>query len=144
MSPVGGLVVLVRAFCSRFGVLLVAVLSLGCGGGPTGVDQMLPLEFQVRSDVPYMRGVIVERIESAGGGLRIRVRAVPGVETRNSEAIATVLPGAVIRWADGSHATPDQLRRGQAVTVWVTGPELRSLPPQVGANGLILHRRFWR
>jgi hypothetical protein len=144
MSPFGGPVVLVRAFCSRFGVLLVTVLSLGCGGGSTGVDPMLPPEFQVRSDVPYMRGVIVERIESARGGLRIRVRAVPGVETRNAEVIATVLPDAVIRWADGSHATRDQLRRGQGITVWVTGPELRSLPPQVGANGLILHRRFWR
>jgi hypothetical protein len=55
-----------------------------------------------------------------------------------------VLPDALIVWEDGRGATRDHLQRGQVVMVWVTGPELRSMPPQVSANGLILQRPFRR
>ena len=133
-----------HALFSPLGVLVSAVLVLGaCGGGPTASEDTLPLEFMVRSDVPYIRGIIVERSDLAGGLLRIRVDALPGSERRNSAAIVTVLPDAILRWADGTAGTRTQLRRGLVVTVWVTGPELRSNPPQVSANGLILHRRLW-
>ncbi len=134
-----------RALSLPLGVLMAVALSLAaCDGGPTAGEETLPLEFQVRSDVPYIRGTIVERTELATGQLRIRVRARPGKDVRNPEALVTVLPDAIIRWANGRHGTREQLRRGQVVTVWVTGPELRSMPPQVSANGLILHRTIWR
>jgi hypothetical protein len=134
-----------RMFGSLPGVLLVALLSLtACGGSATDPDEGLPPEFAIRSDVPYIRGPIVERTTLPGGELRIRVRVRSGVEARTPEAIATVLPNAIIRWANGDHGSRSDLRVGRVVTVWITGPELRSKPPQVSANGLILHRAFWR
>ena len=144
MSLPGDPVVRLRSFFVRLGVPVVMLFAAaGCAGGPTAADEALPMEFQIRSDVPYIRGEIVERTVSASGELRLHVRALPGAESRNSEALVTVLPEAIIRWANGKHGTREQLRRGQVVTVWVTGPELRSMPPQVGANGLILHRVLW-
>ena len=125
--------------CSRrlFAALTLAIAA--CAGGPTSSDLPLPPEFAVRSDVPYIRGPIVERTLGASGEIRLLVRASSD-DARVSEALVTVLPNAIIRWADGTHGTTDDLRRGRAVMVWVAGPELRSAPPQVGGNGFILYR----
>ena len=124
-------------------LLLIALLPLvGCSSSPTRAEDALPMEFAVRSDRPYIRGRIVEREELPAGDLRLRVRVPEGVEAKTPEAIITVLPNAILRWADGDVATRAQLVVGRMVTVWVTGPELRSLPPQVGANGLMLHLPF--
>lgn len=134
-----------RRLASFLAVLLASLVSLGsCGGSPAEPEDALIWEFAIRSDTPYMRGVIVERMNGRGGAPRIRVEARPGVLARAPEAIATVLPDAVIRWADGDHGTLDDLRVGTVVTVWVTGPELRSFPPQVSANGILLHGPWWR
>ena len=134
-----------RTSSFSLGVLLVVPLMLGaCSGGPTGADERLPFEFMVRSDRPYMRGAIVERTVLGTGQVRVMVRASPRVESGRDEAIVTVLPNAIIRWSSGRHGTLEQLQPGQLVTVWITGPELDSQPPQVTANGLILHSGFWR
>ncbi len=123
---------------SVLGLLALLLLSLGaCRSGPTEDDQ-LPAEFAVRSDTPYITGSIIERTERTGD-LRIRVRSGDSA-ARVPEAIVTVLPGAVMRWTNGSRASSADLQPGRSVMVWVTGAELRSLPPQVSGNGFVLRR----
>jgi hypothetical protein len=120
------------------GVLLAAVAACRPASGVES-DDRLPPEFTVRSDVPYVRGTIRAR-EDAAGALRLRVEDAPGSTARVTAAFVTVLPEAVLRYRDGRRATPADLRVGRVVTVWVTGPELRSSPPQVSANGIIVER----
>ena len=125
-------------------LVLAALLALpaACSSSrdeivPTG----LPAEFMVRSDVPYVRGTIVERWTGGDGAVRIQVRDEPGSQWRVTEAVVTVLPEATLRWSDGRVATTAELTRGRAVMVWATGAELRSNPPQVGSNAILLGRR---
>lgn len=129
-----------RGVPSPVGVLLLALLSLSaCGGSPPAPNGPVPMESAVRGDDPYIRGAITERSVLGDGTLRIRVEVRPGVEARTPAALVTILPEAVIRWSNGDHATSAELQVGREVTVWVMGPELRSMPPQVSARGLVLH-----
>lgn len=132
-------------FASRRSVAFAALLLTmvgACGRSPTTADEQLSAEFAIRSDVPYIRGEIVERRTTARGAVQLLVRGRGLPQSGVREASVTVEPGAVIRWAHGHVASADQLVRGVHVTVWITGPELRSLPPQVTGNGFILHP-FW-
>ena len=133
---------LLRFVARRLVVLLLIPLALaGCNGGPASTDRPLPSEFAVRADPPYIRGEIIARTVHENGTIRLRVRAPAGADARVPEAIVTLASNAIVRWEHGHHADADLLVRGRKVTVWITGPELRSLPPQVTGNGFLLH--YW-
>lgn len=129
---------------ARRPLLLTALLALPAAACSSRHDELvptgLPAEFAVRSDVPFVRGTIVERDEWAGT-LRIRVRDRAGSDARVTEAVATVLPDAVLRWPDGRVAMRAELTVGRPVMVYITGPVLESQPPQVTANGILVGRR---
>ena len=130
---------------ARRSLLLAALLVLPAACSSSSQDELvptgLPAEFAVRSDVPFVRGAIVERDEGATGTLRIRVRDRAGSDARVREAVATVLPDATLRWPDGRVATRADLTVGRPVMVYITGPVLESDPPQVTANGILVGRR---
>jgi len=72
----------------------------------------------------YIRGVVVER--TVGDAILVR---------RDAEREALVRRGAATRVRA---ATWEGIAVGQRVTVWNSGPELRSLPPQVTADSVVV------
>ena len=125
---------------SAYGVamLVVAGLMAGCSSS-TPSEAMLPIGFSQRSDVPYIIGRIARRT-TENGQTRLLVRARDGSSSRVPEAVVTVGSATLMKWSDGDAATRDNLRIGLGVMVWVSGPELRSLPPQVTADAVLLMR----
>jgi hypothetical protein len=120
--------------------MLAVLLSLtACDRSSAPTDPMLPPGFAERSDRPYIAGSIVERSD-ANGEVRLLVRAPRGATLGVPEARVTVGARALMKWTDGRVASPRELRVGRRVTVWVTGPELQSLPPQVTASALLIAR----
>jgi hypothetical protein len=99
----------------------------------------LPGALAVRGDLPYIAGTIIDRT-TRDGRTRILVRSPRDATTRVPEAIVNVTAGATILWSDGSPAAASDLRARRNVTVWITGPELRSLPPQVSGEAFLLKR----
>jgi hypothetical protein len=127
---------LLRAIPALLSTVLL-VSGAACGREPVSA---LPLEFQIRSDVPYVRGVIVEKRSTDTGGTTIHVRHQGGDPAMVTDAIVSLPDKLLLRWEDGAPAAPADLRLGRRVTVWVTGPELRSLPPQVTGSAILLAR----
>ena len=121
-------------------ICAAAVILVACGGGSTPPeDAMLPIGFSERSATPYIIGVITSRSDD-NGSVRIRVHVPRGADARVPEAIVHVSPSVLMKWRDGRTASLRDLRVGRNVMVWASGPELRSLPPQVAANGILLTR----
>lgn len=127
----------------------LATLLAACGSaaepeaGAAPSPEALPFAFAARSDTPYVTGRVVAREERAGAPVRIRVQARAGVEpsqARVPEAVVAVHPDSLLRWRDGSAARPADLAVGRAVVVWVRGPEMRSLPPQVTGSAILVER----
>jgi len=133
-------------------LLPLAVAAAACGGDapatasdapPDGMPTGLPFALAVRSDTPYITGTVTSRAVSATGTLRVRVRARDGAEpsqARVGEADVTVHPDSALVWRDGRAARPSDLTVGRAVVVWVRGPELRSMPPQVTGSAILVER----
>ena len=136
-----------RPVRAALAVALLALLPLlaacrGPASGPVSPDA-LPLAFAVRSDTPYITGRVVAREERAGTPVRVRVQAREGSEPsqgRHPEARVTVHSDSLLQWRDGSAARPADLTVGRAVTVWVRGPEARSMPPQVTGSAILVDR----
>ena len=132
-----------RLFRCDASLLLAAILLLGaCDRSSTEAEAMLPLGFAQRSDRPYISGDIIQRTD-VSGETRLLVRVPRGTAARVREAQVTVISGALVRWVDGGLASTSDLRVGRRVTVWTTGVESRSLPPQVTGNGFLLARLPW-
>lgn len=97
----------------------------------------LPPMLMARSDLPYVRGMVVSRTEEQE--LRVLVRQVAGTESWHPSAMVSV-DGAALLWRDGRFAGEHDLRVGRRVTVWITGPQLDSDPPQVRASAILIER----
>ena len=103
----------------------------------------LPLALVVRSDTPYITGTIARR-DAERASLRVRVRAPDSAAvsaTRVPEAVVAVHPDSLLVFRDGRRGSPEELTVGRTVVVWVRGPELRSLPPQVTGSAILVERR---
>jgi hypothetical protein len=117
----------------------VAIVAAACGGGSTlPEDGMLPIGFSERSATPYIVGTVTRRW-SDEGSVRIHVRA-RSADARVPEAIVQASQSVLIKWRDGRTASLRDLRVGRNVMVWASGGEMRSMPPQVAANGILLTR----
>jgi len=123
---------------------LLPLAAAACGGSaPATASDALPFALAVRSDTPYITGAVTSRGDAAAGVLRVRVRAREGAEpsqARVVEADVTVHPDSALLWRDGRPARTSDLTVGRAVVVWVRGPELRSMPPQVTASAILVER----
>ena len=104
--------------------------------------EALPMAIAVRSDSPYVTGPIAERSVEASGMVRmlVRARSVDDGTSRHPAAVVRVDPDSLLVWADGRAARPTDLTVGREVKVWVRGPELRSLPPQVTGSAILVVR----
>ena len=132
-------------------VLVAAACSPSPAGAPATAPASdggpLPLALLVRSDTPYVTGAIVQRDGVRAGdraGLRVRVRAPDDASvtaSRVPEAVVTVHPDSLLVFRVGSRASPAELTVGRTVVVWVRGPEMRSLPPQVTGSAILVGRR---
>ena len=118
--------------------------ALACSPSAVAPDRAtLPLALAVRSDTPYVSGTITDRTVEASGTVRVRVRAPAGAgvaEARVPEADVRVHADSVLVWRDGRPARPADLGVGRVVVVWVRGPELRSMPPQVTGSAILVER----
>lgn len=95
--------------------MMVGVVAAGCAPGVAG---------GLEPRGAYIRGVVVERT----GGDALLVRA-------DAQRAAVVRRGAGTRVRGG---TWEGIAAGQRVTVWNSGPETRSLPPQVTADSVVV------
>jgi hypothetical protein len=116
----------------------IALAALPACGGERASG--LPSQLAVRSDVPYVRGTVTAR-RASGSAAVIRVRDEPGSEARVTDALVTVRAEAMLLWRDGRRAGIADLQVGRKVIVWTRGAELRSMPPQVAADAILLERR---
>ncbi len=122
--------------------LLGAALLLAACRSAAAPPEALPFALAVRSDTPYVSGPIAERSVEASGSVRVLVRArrTDDGSSRQPAALVRVDPDSLLLWADGRAARPADLTVGRAVTVWVRGPESRSLPPQVTGSAILVVR----
>lgn len=112
----------------------VAVGAPACGNGTAPLPELLA----ARPDVPYIEGLITQRLDQ-GSTVRILVEASDR-DARTPAAVVTVPADAMILRPDGAPVESAALTVGRAVTVWATGPEMRSLPPQVSAAAILVRR----
>ena len=121
-------------------LLLIAIAaSLSACGSPTDTDGGLPILLAARDDAPYITGQITERWTDQNGAIRLLVEAPDPEAVRTGAAIVRVYRDAMVLRPDGSDAGRGSLQPGRVVTVWTTGVELRSLPPQVKGTAFLLH-----
>ena len=123
---------------------LLPIALAACGGGaPATEPGMLPFALAVRSDTPYITGTVVSREVARDGAVRVLVRAAAGAEPSQSrvpEADVRVHADSALLWRDGRAARPSDLTVGRGVVVWVRGPEMRSMPPQVTGSAILVER----
>lgn len=107
--------------------VLVVTGALACGDG------LAPGAVAAPPEPAYIRGVVTARAAGAAADRVLVETASPRAEHPVDKAWVTVAPTAALRWEDGQPARADDLTPGRVVSVWVTGPELRSYPVQVTA-----------
>jgi hypothetical protein len=83
--------------------------------------------------VPYIRGTItaIERN-------RIRIEEVPADLTGTAKALLRLTDTTRIQLHSGAVASPSDLRVGQGVSAWVTGPIMESYPVQADASAVVI------
>ena len=118
-------------------LVIATATSLSACGSPTGTD--LPPLLAMRDDAPYITGRIITRWTDGYGAERLLVEAPEPEEVRVGAAVVTIDDDAMVLRRDGSQAGRGSLQIGRDVTVWTTGVELRSLPPQVTGSAFLLH-----
>jgi hypothetical protein len=112
-----------RRFLTRC-TLLVA-LACAPNGGP------LP------NDAPFMNGTITA-IGRVAEGWSVRVEERPQDVSGSAKGVFRVRERTDVRRAAGGAARADDLREGQRVRVWVTGPVMESYPVQAGARLIVI------
>ena len=106
-------------------VALLAALGCAPNGGT------LP------NDAPFMSGTITT-IGRVAEGWRVRVEERPQDVSGSAKGVFRVGDGTIVRRPDGSRVRAEDLREGQRVRVWVTGPVMESYPVQAGARAIVV------
>ena len=108
---------------ARFGLCLV--LACAPNGGP------LP------NDAPYMSGTITS-IGRVAEGWSVRIEERPQDISGSMKGVFRVGERTDVRRAGGGHVRAEDLREGQRVRVWVSGPVAESYPVQAGARTIVI------
>ena len=118
-------------------LLFVAPLILfgACERNATIAESVVDLAVVLPANAPYIIGTIGS-VDVARA--RVLVERSPGV--LESGALVGVHSAQPIFWRDGRRGSLENLQVGRVVTVWVSGAELRSLPPQVSASAIVIER----
>lgn len=127
-----------RATWIRSAILLAVALQTfaGCDRALTTSAEPVNLATVLPASAPYITGTIGS--VDLQVGTRLLVERSPGI--RETSAVVTTAPNLPIFWRNGRRASSEELQVGRVITVWVSGAELRSLPPQVGASTIVIER----
>jgi hypothetical protein len=104
---------------------LLVLLACAPNGGP------LP------NDAPFMTGTITG-IGRIAEGWSVRVEERPQDVSGSAKGAFRVGERTDVRRHTGGSARPDDLREGQRVRVWVTGPVAESYPVQAQARLIVI------
>ena len=130
---------------SLLGTSIVALAAFACNDPARPSEPMGDAQLSVLAGTkPYIRGVITQAtvnggatLDQATGGFRVEEK--PGAEDGAKAGVSwTGATTRIVRRHDGRTATPDELAVGVTVSVWTTGIERRSLPPQVDARLIVV------
>jgi hypothetical protein len=102
-------------------------MALGCA--PNGGT--LP------NDAPYMSGTITA-VGRVAEGWSVRVEERPQDVSGSAKGVFRVGDRTDVRRATGGRARAEELREGQRVRVWVSGPVAESYPIQAGARAVVI------
>jgi hypothetical protein len=106
-------------------IALLVALACAPNGGP------LP------NDAPYMTGTITA-MGRVAEGWSVRVEERPQDVSGSAKGVFRVGDRTDVRRAAGGRARAEDLREGQRVRVWVSGPVAESYPVQAGARTVII------
>jgi hypothetical protein len=89
------------------------------------------------SDAPFMSGTVTA-IGRVAEGWTVRVEQRPQDISGSAKGVFRVGEGTDVRRGAGGSARTSDLREGQRVRVWVTGPVMESYPVQAAARLIII------
>jgi hypothetical protein len=101
---------------------LLVCSGAGCSSAPTETSDLR------LNESPSLEGVI-----TAIGEATVRIEADPADPADGAKAIGRITPASQIVGPDGAAWTIDDLRTGQRVRAWFTGPATKSHPMQIDA-----------
>jgi hypothetical protein len=94
-----------------------------------------PKTTDVPSEAPSIRGTITSRTQTA-----ILVEEDPAQRSGSAKASAQLNAKTTVSRADGRSAGQDDLKPGQVVSVWFTGPVAQSYPVRGTAARIVIER----
>jgi|GEM_PF-7019832 len=118
--------------CCIFLLILGAVLG--------GCQDALLLSDAASDESAYITGTIISRDDRFADQRSALVAADPSNYDDPRRAHVLLEGSPTVLWRDGRTAYLSDLRLGRLISVWVTGPELRSYPPVVGAQTIVIER----
>jgi hypothetical protein len=89
------------------------------------------------NNAPYMTGTITS-IGRVAEGWSVRVEERPQDVSGSSKGVFRIRAQTEVLRADGTKVRADDLREGQRVRVWVTGPVAESYPVQAPARVIVI------
>jgi hypothetical protein len=89
------------------------------------------------NDAPFMNGTITA-IGRVAEGWSVRVEERPQDVSGSAKGVFRVGERTDVRRTSGGRARAEDLREGQRVRVWVTGPVAESYPVQAGARLVVV------
>lgn len=126
-----------HAWARLLSLCAAALIVLGaCERATTSAADSVDLSNVLPASAAYITGTIGSVDLSAGQ--RLLVERTPG--NRESGALVATPPSLPVYWRSGRRAVLQDLSVGRVITVWTSGAELRSLPPQVGASTIVIER----
>ena len=124
-------------FLIRFVTLtFAAALVGGCRSAPTELAALAA----VSDEPPYIVGTILSRDDRFETQRSALVAVTPADPTDPRRAHVMLEGSPTVLRRSGLPASVADLRPGRVVSVWVTGPELRSYPPVVSARTVVIER----
>lgn len=89
------------------------------------------------NDAPYMSGTITA-VGRVAEGWSVRVEERPEDVSGSAKGVFRVGDRTDVRRVTGGRARAEELREGQRVRVWVSGPVAESYPIQAGARMVVI------
>ena len=96
-----------------------------------------PAVASLPTEPPYLAGTITS-VGRVAEGWSVRVEERPQDVSGSAKGVFRVGDRTEVRRASGGRARADELREGQRVRVWVSGPVLESYPLQGAARLVVI------
>ena len=119
-------------------LVVAPAIAAGCRSD-SGGEPVSPTAAVLESEeAPYINGPIVSLL--ADGRIWVEAANPEAAAASHRPAAAVVRPrgATILARESGRPVASSRLRVGDRVSVWTTGPELRSMPPQVQARLVVV------